>query len=180
MESDKTHAAKNNIIGYDNFFADKDWEHILKTVSCDRWKFGHGSLDPSDPKYSTSFPFWMMDLTENAYFTDYLLNIIRRKINLDFSLYTVYANGHTYGTKGSYHQDWYEDNGKTFLLYANSVWDDDWGGKTAFRLDDEYYFNVPKPNSAILFPGVIPHRAEETSRSFLGLRVTIAWKLILK
>jgi len=45
---------------------------------------------------------------------------------------------------------------------------------------ENIYFHVPRPNSSILFPGIIPHAAESPSRGFPGLRITIAWKLLIK
>lgn len=171
----------NDIIEYDNFFSDKDYEKILETVRSPNWQFGHGSYHPDDPDYEKSFPFWVMGLEKDKFFTDHLLNIIEQKTQQQYELYDVYANGHTFGTNGLFHEDWHDDRGRTFLLYANKSWNVDWGGKTVFNLgNDNYHFVVPKPNSAILFPGLIPHAAEGTSRKFVDLRVTIAWKLLIK
>lgn len=172
---------ENHIINFDNLFSNADFYTINEYLQRDKWWFGHGSYPKNHPNFHNSTPFWGMTLDDENYFTDYLLNIIQEKTNQKFSLYTVYANGHTYGTKGSFHQDWFEDNGRTFLYYANSEWDVEWGGKTIFDLGNgKYYYHLPKPNSAIYFPGIIPHTAESTTRLFTGLRVTVAWKLILK
>ena len=170
---------RSDILEYSNVFSREDWEKILDVVSGPNWYFGHGSYVDGDKR--RGIPFWRIDLKDNEFFTSYLLNIIEEKTNQQYELFDVYANGHTFGTQGSYHQDWYDDRGRTFLLYANDVWKLDWGGKTAFHFNDGTdYFHVPKPNSAVLFPGMIPHVAEMTSRSFIGLRITIAWKLLLK
>lgn len=56
----------------------------------------------------------------------------------------------------------------------------EWGGKTIFNLNNQYEYYDPCPNTAICFPGEISHMAEGVSRLFTGLRVTIAWKLLLK
>jgi len=171
----------NEILCYDNFFEEYEFRKILEYVNRPLWGFGHGSFDKSHPQYKNSIPFWGMNLDTEEYFTDYLLNKIQEKTRTRFNLLTVYANGHTFGTKGSFHQDWYEDNGRTFLLYANETWNVEWGGNTVFDLGNgDYQFAVPKPNTAILFPGMIPHCADATTRLFGGLRVTIAWKLVLK
>ena len=172
---------ESDIIKYDNFFSSSDYLKILQTVNSPNWMFGHGSYHDSDPRSRKGYPFWVMGLEKDPFFTDYLLNIIKEKTNQDYELYDVYANGHTFGTKGSFHVDWHDDRGRTFLFYANETWNVDWGGKTAFDFGVEnYYFHVPKPNTALLFPGVISHTAEGPTRSFIGLRVTIAWKLLLK
>jgi hypothetical protein len=171
----------NEILCYDDFFTNKEFEKILEYVNRPCWGFGHGSYDKSHPQYKNSIPFWGMNLDGEEYFTDYLLNIIQKRTNTKFDLLTVYANGHTFGTKGSFHQDWYDNSERTFLLYANPEWNVEWGGNTVFDFGNgDYQFSVPRPNTAIMFPGVIPHCADATTRLFSGLRVTIAWKLILK
>lgn len=172
---------KSQIIEYRNVFSNTDYAKILQKVSEPKWQFGHGSYHHTDPNYKKSYPFWVMGLEDDLFFTEHLLNIIKEKTNQDYELYDVYANGHTFGTKGSFHEDWHDDRGRTFLLYANDTWNVDWAGKTIFSLGhEEFYFHVPKPNSAIFFPGIIPHAAEGPSRNFVGLRITIAWKLLLK
>ena len=164
---------------YENFFTKNDFSEIVKFVLQPNWYFGHGSYVAGDKR--RGYPFWRMDLMENNFFSKYLLNIIEEKTQQNYELFDVYANGHTFGTKGSFHQDWNDRRGITFLYYANENWDLDWGGKTIFDLGlRNYHFVVPKPNSAVLFPGVIPHAAEGPSRSFTGLRVTVAWKLLLR
>ena len=171
----------NEILCYDDFFTNKEFEKILEYVNRPCWECGHGRYDKSHPQYKNSIPFWGMNLDGEEYFTDYLLNIIQKRTNTKFDLLTVYANGHTFGTKGSFHQDWYDNSERTFLLYANPEWNVEWGGNTVFDFGNgDYQFSVPRPNTAIMFPGVIPHCADATTRLFSGLRVTIAWKLILK
>lgn len=170
--------SKNDIIRYDNFFSPKDYEHILVKLEKPKWEYGHGSYPPGHPE--RQIPFWMMHLGDDFFFTEYLLNIIEEKTNQKYELTAVYCNGHTFGTSGNFHQDWHNDQGRTFLLYANDSWDHEWGGKTVFKLGDTYHYSEFVPNSAILFPGNVSHRAEGTSRLFTGLRKTVAWKLVLK
>ena len=45
-------------------------------------------------------------------------------------------------------------------------------------LVSKYHYAECYPNSLVIFPGLIPHRAEPTSRFFTGLRKTVAWKLV--
>ena len=136
-----------------------------------------------DPKrfQDMKFPFWKIDFAKDTFFKDHLLNKIQEKLETRFKLQHVYANGHTFGTMGDFHRDWNDETGRTFLLYVNNGWSIDWGGHTIFDLGDgKYHYHLPRPNSATFFPGIIPHMAEATSRKFGGLRVTIAWKLLLK
>lgn len=169
----------SDIKQYDNVFSAEDCNKILDYVSGPNWYFGHGSFVPGDSR--RGYPFWRIDFDKDEFFTKHLLNIIEEKTNQQYELFDVYANGHTFGTQGSFHQDWHDERGRTFLFYANETWKIEWGGKTAFDFGSgNHYFHLPKPNTAILFPGVIPHAAEVTSRLFTGLRITIAWKLLLK
>lgn len=169
----------NDIIVYENFFNHHDYEIITEYVNRDRWMFGHGSYPEDHPNFKNSIPFWGMNLDDETFFTEYLLNKIQEKTNQKFSLYTVYANGHTFGTRGCFHQDWYTPEGRTFLLYVND-WHNDWGGSTIFNVDNNYIHHYPEKNKALFFPGMIPHTADATNRSFTGLRITVAWKLILR
>ncbi|AIX28380.1 DNA endonuclease V [Synechococcus phage ACG-2014j] len=146
----------NDIIQYDKFFSFNVVERITSKINEPRWRHGHGS-HVDENNNSLGIPFWRMDLLDDTYFSDYLLNIIREKTQQDYDLYDVYANGHTFGTQGEFHVDWYEPNGRTLLYYANSNWRPEWGGKTIFLLDkEELFYQNPIPNSAVLFPGNTP------------------------
>jgi len=168
--------SKSDIISYSDIFSLEDCWKIIEYVNRPNWAFGHGSNDNE-----RTTPFWVMNLNEESFFTEYLLNIIEEKTESKFNLERVYANGHMFGTQGEPHQDAHETNGRTFLFYANSNWSIDWAGKTVFLLNkNEQHYELPAPNKAVFFPGKMYHYAEQTSRKFTGLRVTVAWKLYLK
>ena len=165
---------------YHNVFDEYDFVQILKEVAEPKWRYGHGSYDPDDPNYDKAFPFWVMELDDNRFFTDYLLNIIREVVDEpELELEHVYANGHVYGDKAMPHVDSNYDDGRTFILYANRHWNALDGGETAFlNKDGETWTHVtPSPNKAVFFKGDRYHYAREVSRTFRSLRVTIAWKL---
>lgn len=165
----------NDIKTYDDFFDLPEKTKIFDDMTKSGWKYGHGS------HYLRRYPFWIYELSDNPYYTDYLLNIIKEKTQQDYELSNVYANGHTFGTQGEFHVDWHDDSERTFLYYANEKWRPEYNGKTIFRLgDDNYHYHLPKGKDAIIFPGMIPHMAEGCSRAFIGLRITIAWKLLLR
>ena len=84
----------------------------------------------------------------------------------------------TYGIEGSFHTDDTRPDTKTVLYYANEYWKQEWGGKTVFGLEDKYHYVEPIPNSLVIFPSTVTHRAESVSRLYKQLRTTIAWKLI--
>ena len=167
---------KSDIISFENIFPVKDCWKIIEYVNRPRWEFGHGSNTNENDT-----PFWVMNLNNDIFFTNYLLNIIQEKTNKKFNLERVYANGHMFGTQGSPHQDSYDSNARTFLFFANDNWSIDWSGKTVFLLDKtNQHYELPTPNKGILFPGKMYHYAEQTTRKFTGLRVTVAWKLHLE
>ena len=173
--------AESDIVTYHDFFEPEDFKAISDYLDRPAWKWGHGSLNdghPDKPEFNT--PFWKMDLIEEYFFTGYLFNIIKKKTNQDFFITRCYCNGHTYGTSGLFHIDWDDNTGRTVLLYAHDTWKQEWGGKTVFDLNGKYHYNEFIPNSLVIFPGIIPHRAEPISRAFTGLRKTVAWKLLLK
>lgn len=168
--------SRDEIISYRNMFSVDDYWKIMEYVNRPQWAFGHGSNN-STP----STPFWVMNLNDEPFFTDYLLNIIQEKTNKKFDLERVYANGHMFGTQGEPHQDGYFENSRTFLFYAVEKWRVDWSGKTVYILNrNEQHYELPEPNKGVLFPGKMFHYAEQTTRKFTGLRVTVAWKLHLK
>jgi hypothetical protein len=170
----------NDIIEYHDIFNPTDHASILKYTELDRWKWGHSS-NPGKDKIP---PFWIMDLSNEKFFNEYLLKKIENVTNAKYDLERVYANGHTYGMRGKPHVDGYTDNCRTFLYYPMKGWDVQWGGKTTFIIPTEtgnkYHYVIPEPNKGVIFPGQIYHWAEETTRSFGGIRITIAWKLFRK
>jgi len=166
---------EKDIVTYNNIFDTKDFETVLDSLKRPAWEWGHNSSLSAKDNVT---PFWRMDLTKDEFFSKHLLKVIKEKTNEDFVLTRCYANGHTYGSSGNFHTDWEDGTGKTALLYANDTWRQEWGGKTAFNVDGKYHYAECYPNSLVIFPGLIPHRAEPTSRFFTGLRKTVAWKLV--
>ena len=164
---------EKDIVVYKNFFEPEDFESILDYLDKPNWGWGH----TSGVLYADETPFWNMQLGQEEFFSKHLLDVIKKKTNENFSLDRCYANGHTSGSSGTFHTDWNDETGKTALLYANDNWRQEWGGKTVFNIDGEYHYTEFLPNSLVIFPGLIPHRAEDPTKFFLGLRKTVAWKL---
>ena len=169
---------EKDIVTYNNIFDTKDFETVLESLRRPMWEWGHTSLDDDNATTDNVTPFFMMDLSEDKFFCDHLFNIIKQKTNENFVLTRCYANGQTFGQAGNFHTDWDDETGKTALLYSNETWRQEWGGKTVFDINGKYHYTECYPNSLVIFPGLIPHRAEPTSRSFTGLRNTVAWKLM--
>lgn len=173
------HFDASDIVEYNDFFSEMDFSAINRELNNGLWAWGH----KSDMKKESQLSMWMQSLSKNKFFSEYLLNKIEANTGQKFNFERVYANGHTFGMKGYPHEDSHNPKGRTFLYYPMTQWDPQWGGKTCFRFPTnsgwKYHFVVPEPNKAILFPGIITHWAEETSRVFAGLRITVAWKLEL-
>lgn len=159
---------------FKNVFSDSERKMIeSKTLESSGWKFGHYS---SSKTHGDDFPFWQLELTDDSFFSEHLLNKIQELTNRKFKLKRVYANGQTHGLVGSVHQDDNIEGTFTFLYYANPTWRSDWGGETTF-FTEEIINNFPFPNSAILFDSRIPHFGNDPNRKCSALRVTVAFKL---
>lgn len=167
----------------DDLIKYEDWltpeENDILQPKIINWNYGSGSLNDEDPRRMYMTPFWYIDFSKDPFFYDYLLNKIRQTVGDDsLQLERVYANGATYGQPGTLHQDSHEDNGRTFLFYANMKWNENWGGGTQFYDGDGMLTVVfPRPNRAVYFPGSVFHSSTDVNRAYKGLRVTIAWKL---
>ena len=156
---------------YKNFLEDFDKKMIDNSIKSPNWKHGSCSSPNSD------LLFWNQDLTKNLFYTDYLYNKIIKLIGQDFLLQNVYFNGHCSSTHGSLHQDSFKESDMTFLIYCNHFWNVEWGGSTIFALDEKIEYVDPQPFSGVYFNGNIFHCAQPVSKLFIGLRVTLAYKL---
>lgn len=104
---------------------------------------------------------------------------VRDKIFSGHTLVRCYANGMAYGMDGTIHTDANGPGNYTAVYYPHERWSPNWGGETIFYNLQEngivgcYY---PKPNSAVVFDGRIPHRANGVTRSYAGMRITLMFK----
>jgi hypothetical protein len=161
---------------FDNVIPESDFNDeymILKTGS--GWRFVGNSVTDNE-----NIPFWYYDLNDRSFYTSFLFNEIQKITGQKFELKTVYANGQTYGLCGDIHIDDHHEQARTFLIYMNPMWDVRWGGATVLYYDNTIYTNMPKPNSGILFKSNIPHYGSEPTRHCKELRITVAFKLMLK
>ena len=165
--------SKINIQSYSNFLTVQEHDYVIaKTLGGHTWHFGVCSTEDG-------FRFWFMNLTQDNFFTEHMLNKIKIITKKNFEIIRVYANGQTYGLSGSYHQD-ENCNGdiyKTFLYYVNPNWKSEWGGSTLFKQDEEIYIQPFISNHAILFDSTLYHVGLEPTRHCKDLRVTVAFKL---
>lgn len=159
---------------YHDFLTIGEFGKAKNLVREGKWTLKGKSVD-------NGLEFWFMDLINNPYFSDYLVNKISSLSNLKLKLIRVYANGQTFGQNGSFHQDDERDDALTAVLYMNEIDDsvlDEWGGETQFRFNGDIVACQPVTNSLIVFKSNIFHRGLAPSRFSPDMRVTIAWKFI--
>jgi hypothetical protein len=131
----------------------------------------------------TSRPFWFLNLRNSKLFYNHYFDMVKNKlfdiVNENVRLYHVYLNGATYGQQGYYHTDCNLSNTRTLLIYCNREWKEEWAGGTVFDENGKITTIYPKPLSAVYFDSTISHFSQPVSADFTGLRVTLAYKLIL-
>lgn len=104
---------------------------------------------------------------------------VRDKIFAGHTLVRCYANGMSYGMDGTVHTDASKPGNYTAVYYPHLRWSPNWGGETIFYNEQEnritgcYY---ARPNSAVVFDGRIPHRANGVTRGYAGMRITLMFK----
>jgi hypothetical protein len=161
---------------FEQVFSDQDRERIQNYLKSPNWCYGQYSHKTKEQHKK----FWYMELMEHRFFCSDLFEKICVITKSKFSLLKVYANGHTFAQDGYWHMDTEKNDEYTFLYYANPEWKVTWAGETVFNIDNTILSFVPKPNTALLFPGNIWHYAKSPSRDFFDLRTTIAFKMKLE
>ena len=168
---------------FDAFLTPEELETCIDAVKRPLWSFGQSSQ--TSP---ISTPFWMMTLTDDAFFNTQLLSKIQSKTGKKFTLQRVYANGQTFGQDGTYHQDDSSDDTYTFCIYINKQIThetvDNIGGEFVFKLSNsETQFSrvmvEPIYNRGIFFKSNIFHKGLAFNRYNKGLRISVTWKLKL-
>jgi len=169
---------------FDNFLTEEEFaeceNHLLRPM----WERTN-----SNAAMGVECLFWRMDLKKDKFFSKHLFTKIQKTLKRKFEIFDLYANGSSTSMASFPHIDAREHGVHVFLLYVNRDWQIEWGGHTTFL---NKYFDIdedtevgtnetisilPRPNSALLFPGNIVHLSEAPSREFRGLRQTIAFRL---
>lgn len=154
-----------------NFLSNSDLEKIEDKIRQPKWSCSHSSIPGTGL-------FWQMDgLEGDEFFAIHLLNKIKEVTSDEFTVERIYLNGHNACSQGYPHTDTNQENGRTFLIYCNSVWDLSLGGSTSFLIDNEVKSFFPYPKSGLYFKNNIVHMASPISKDFKGIRVTLAFKL---
>ena len=164
---------------YDDLLSTSDIKKCIEITKQPNWGFGHTSGN------NIGTPFWFMQLIDNPFFSQHIKSIIEQKTGKKYKLNRVYANGHTYGQGGSFHQDDIDTNCWTFCLYINPISKDivdEIGGHIQFKIPNMENFVVdiePLYNRGVLFPSNYYHRGTCYSRYVNDLRISIAWKFTI-
>lgn len=164
------------VIGFSDFLSEEDKEYIQKTIGKPKWEFNH----TSDITRSDFIRFWIMKLNDDSFYRVKIFEKIKEITGDDLVLERVYMNGHLSCTHGQFHNDSDEENGRTFLVYCNPEWHPELGGMTCFNVDGNLQMVYPEPWSAVYFQADQFHFAMPISKTFTGLRVTLAYKMKVK
>ena len=168
------------IIVCDNFLSNDEINKATDILKNGLWKFGH----TSEGKNIYEDKFWTMNLTDNEFFSTYLLSVIEKHFSKKFELIRVYANGHTFAQDGHFHIDSDKDDYYTFCLYFTHIEDkyiETAGGYIYFKLPHVNYKICYEPiyNRGIFFPSNYIHKGTSFTRYVMDMRLGVAWKLKL-
>lgn len=164
----------------DDYLRQSGWEHGWKSnANRDVYSFLHkhfaGQRKTKDKAYDCESelllaapPIWTAwrDLRERWFQNAHLVR--------------CYANGMAYGMEGTVHTDASTPGNLTVVYYPHDRWSPNWGGETIFYNQAEDTIigcRYPRPNSAVIFDGRIPHRAAGVTRLYPGLRITLMFKV---
>ena len=189
--SNKTTRREIKVEKVDSIFESGLFERLsvfLKTIG---WEYGWRS------NQSMGFGHWNHDFAKvvkengedvSSKISGVLLEaweFLQRERFPDSILLRCYANAHTYGIEGYPHTDSLRDCDETVVVYINKVWKREWGGETIIYGQDKdsnsiVHAELPRQNSAIIFPGSAWHVARSVTRICPELRVTLIFKLAPK
>lgn len=163
---------------HNNFLSQAEYDRCWDLLFNGSWKFSGSSGTVS------SSTFWFMELMNNDFFTQYIFSKIVATVNKPLILLRCYANGHTFGIDGDFHQDSTDINDFTFLLYMNPITSKDvdtFGGYTMFKSSNNNIQCIePIGNRGIFFNSNMFHKGLSFNRSSYDLRITVAFKCKLK
>ncbi len=101
----------------------------------------------------------------------------------NMTLLGVYANGQTFGQDTIIHRDNKTHPGLTVIVFCNEHWPTSWGGELVFYDDTKENIIkavLPKSRRIVIFDGRIPHAARSPSVKCDQVRMTLAFKTVIK
>lgn len=180
-----------SIVYKKNFFNEKLIDDLETYLIESQWTWGHKSnsnpFKPSIPHWSIIFA-GVRSKHEKYYDCQNELNGIIASIwstlqpvffNDDI-LVRCYANAISPGSDQRIHYDDDLDGSKTLIVYANKLWNLDWGGDTIVWDKENHIIThsfLPNYNSVLLIPGNSWHGVRPVSVSYCDtLRITLMFK----
>jgi len=168
-----------NIVIIDNFFSQENYNKIcsyFKITNYDCNSIHRPNIDETSDK-----PFWRLELSNVAFFNDYLKKIIENKFKKNFIVKRVYAVGQNYEQNSNYHPDEREINNTcyTFCYYINENITENDDGYFYIKIPNKKYILGIEPlhNRGIYFNSNYIHKGTGYNRFSNELRICIAWKL---
>lgn len=101
----------------------------------------------------------------------------------NITLLGVYGNGQTFGQDTIIHRDNKKHPGLTVIVFCNEHWPTSWGGELVFYDDKKENIIkavLPKSRRVVIFDGRIPHAARSPSVKCDQVRMTLAFKTVIK
>jgi hypothetical protein len=165
---------------YNNFLDENEYNILENELSKENgnYTWGHGS---SSKKYE--HPWFSLKLSNNYFFSNYLLEKIEKETNSSFICNQVYMNISIYGCQPSFHVDDYDKDAVTFVLFVHDCYQenaDELAGYFFYKENKEIKCIEPLKNRGILFSSNMLHRGSNFSRHIGFPRRSIAWKLVKK
>ena len=162
-----------DIITISKFLEDEDFGTVKLNTINQPW-FVQDSLKSDKNVDKEIHDFLMLDVSNRAFFNDYLFNKIQQTLNISCELQRVYYNLQWPGRDGRLHKDGCDF---TALLYISN-WNLEWGGFTQIVTpSNQIRVFPPIPNMLLCFPGNFLHKGY----AFTGnspKRISLAFKLI--
>ncbi|MFJ2545629.1 2OG-Fe(II) oxygenase [Pseudomonas sp. NPDC087612] len=144
------------------------WHTFIAGAGRQKFLCAEDELKSSDA-WSFLFPFWAR---------------VKQQYMQDATLIGVYANGQTFAQESPIHRDNQPgEEGQTVLMFCNEFWPTSWGGELVFYdhpKNDIIKAVLPKPGRIVVFNGSVPHNARSPALSCDQLRMTLAFKTIIK
>lgn len=163
----------NNVFVIDDFLNESQYNYWIDVLENSWFKRNSTSL-PNSKYY-----IWRSPLDENFLNDNFLIKQcieeIKNKFNKNYVLISGHINAQESNNITEFHPDSL-DNHITGILFLikEKEWDDNWGGETVFKTDNEYKYVMPKRKRLILFDSRVKHMGRSTQQQYLNARYTLA------
>ena len=155
----------------DDFITLEQLKHFRKTINTGSW-INHSSVHDGNE-------FLNMDVSDDPYYYNDILNHINSKLNTNYKLGRAYFNGQRFGRDGDIHIDDDDPKNHTVIIYTNQTYTWGWGGFTEF-IDPEaqcHKIVAPVLYRAVYFPANILHKAYAFAHQDCPMRTSLNFKL---